>query len=339
MQTDPVTDAAGERPRQVRLQSEQLAISVLEIGAALTSVEVPDRNGDRRNVCLPLSHDGSYRDNPSNFGAVVGPFANRIGGASFRLDGEHYQLEANNGPNSLHSGSANVASKRWLISSTADRSVTLRILVPDDTGGFPGPIRMQTRYEVDGTTLRMTHTATTERPTVVNMTNHAYWNLAGVAADGTGPAPSVLDHELAIAADSVLVPDENTLPLGESRPVRGTAFDFTSPRPIGHAWDRQPGYDHCYVLRGDGSVIEAARVSDPGSGRQMIVRTNQPGVQLYTANHFAGEASNNGFSFGQAFCLECQNFPNAPNVSSFPSAILRPGETYEHVTEYEFGIA
>lgn len=300
---------------------------------------MPDRDGVVRNVCLRLHELADYAENPSNFGAIVGPFANRIGRAGFSLDGERYELPANNGPNSLHSGPANLAHRAWTVRESSDRHATFTIEHRHAAGGLPGPIAIQATYTVDGNTLTLGYEATSpERPAIINLTNHAYWNLGGLQQDGRVPG-DVRGHVLQIDADQRLVVDENVLPTGEIVAIEQTPFDFRTPRAIGDTWESQRGYDHCFVLRPSENRSHprrAATIADPQSGRRLTVETTQPGVQLYTANHFGGEDSNAGHQAFDAFCLECQHFPNSPNMPTFPSTRLAPGDTYRESTRYTF---
>ena len=326
-------------PTTHTLRSDRLTVTIGTIGAAVLSVEQPDRDGNVRNVCLRLPEMDDYLDNPSNFGAVVGPYANRIGQARFVLDGITYELDANNGPNSLHSGSANLARHRWSVDDSSATSVTLRTQHGDGEGGLPGPIDFVARYELDGETLAMQLSAIAgPKPVVASLTNHAYWNLGGVTDDGSVES-DVLDHRLQLSAFRYLVPDENVLPTGRIDPVDATPFDFRQPQPLGRA-DRDPtGFDHCFVVDGEaGRLRTAGTIVDPASGRRLTVATTLPGVQLYTANHFGGEDSNAGYEAFEGFCLECQHFPDSPNRPTFPSTRVGPGQSVSSVTTYTFTV-
>ena len=340
-------------PIALHLQNDHLAVQICNVGASIMSVKVPDRSGRRENVCLPLGDPANpetlhrYRENGSNFGAVVGRFANRIGGASFELDGSRYELEANNGPNNLHSGSSNVARIGWECVEQDDTHIRLRVVSPDGAGGFPGEVTIEATYTLDGPTLLLRYTARTTAPTVVNLTNHAYWNLAGVTCDAAGCSVphDVRDHVLHLHADRRLAVDDNILPTGEIVPVKETPFDFTSPRAIGATWERQSGYDHCFVVNEAGSsptrfggLRSVGSIVDPASGRRMTLHGSQPGVQFYTANHFCGSPGDNGFKAFEGLAIEGENFPDAPNQPSFPTSVLRPGETYDHAMAYTFTV-
>ena len=208
----------------VRLASSDVEVVLTNVGAAMISVEAADRNGHRENVCLSLGQAAAYQDNPSNFGAVVGRFANRIGGAAFELDGVAYRLEANNGPNNLHSGSSNVAARVWEIAERTEASVRFAVVSNNGDGGFPGAVSIEATYRLQDDTLVLTYAATTDAPTVVNLTNHAYWNLAGAA-----PGCDVRDHVVQLHADRVLEVDANVLPTGAIEEVAGTPFDLREP--------------------------------------------------------------------------------------------------------------
>ena len=330
-------------PELFCLTTDACRVTLTNAGAAIVAVEFADRSGTVANVCLPLGDPAApataarYLENPSNFGAVVGRFANRIGGASFALDGETYPLEANNGPNNLHSGSANLGQRLWECVEHSPERTLFQVTTLDDDGGFPGDLTVTASYSLEGSRLTLQYEAVvTGQPTVINLTNHAYWNLGGVDA---GARRDVLRHVLHLHADSYLPSDETVLPTGEIAAVEGTTFDFRTPTAIGRGEDRPPGYDHCFVVRGEaGTLRPVGSLVDPASGRRMTIAGTQPGVQLYTANHFGGEPANNGFSAFEGVALECENFPNAPNAEGFPSPVLRPGETYRERTDYAFSV-
>lgn len=322
-----------------------MTVQVTNLGASILSVEVPDRAGSTANVNLVYDAPINYVDNASYFGAAVGRFGNRIANGQFTLDGKEYTLATNNGPNHLHGGVRGFTHKLWqgtLIdqvtlpgqSSSELVGVGFHSQSPAGEEGYPGTLDVYITYTLHrDNRLTMSYQAETDAPTVVNLTNHCYWNLAGAAAG------DVLGHELQIDADQYLAYDSNVLVTGEICPVAGTPFDFTQPKRIGADIDQAGGYDLCYVIRGwDQSLRRAARVRDPQSGRVMEVHTTEPGVQLYTAEHFDGGAGCAGHGKRHAFCLECQHFPDAPNHAHFPSTVLRPGGTYRQVTEHRFGV-
>ncbi len=318
-----------------------LRAKVIEYGAILVSLEVPDRNGDLADVVLGFDDLDSYiRRNPL-FGAVVGRYANRIEGARFMLDGTEYHITANAGKNHIHGGGNKRFDKvlwRSLPSQDSNEvSVRLTHVSPDGEEGFPGNLLCSVTYSLtDANELRIVYTATTDRPTVINLTNHSYFNLAGA---GSG---DVLDHELMINAPWYTPAGEGLIPTGEIRSVEGTPLDFTTPHLIGERIDELTetrGYDHNYVLKGSyGSAVLAARVREPESGRIMEVYTTQPGVQLYTANGMNNVRGKAGKVYGShhSFCLETQHFPDSPNKTHFPSTVLRPGDDYETTTVFKF---
>ena len=341
VRTDTWDTGVGEPGTIFRLASGNLVARLTPLGAAIVGLDAPDRDGDVADVVLQLASPDGYRNNGSNFGAVVGRYANRIGGAKFELDGETHSLEANNGPNCLHSGSANLGVREWDAEADTvdgDPAVRFTVVDPDGSGGFPGEVTASATYVLreDGT-LSLSYEATTTRPTVVSLTNHAYWNMAGHDA-GDGRLQRVM-----IDAGRVLEVDENVLPTGRLLDVAGTPFDFREGAILRSRWDDLTaagwgGYDHCFVLDGGGLSEVAAELHDPVSDRLMTVRTTLPGCQLYTAAHLDGSPGNGGYGAFAGVGLECQQFPNSPNVADFPSTVLRPGETFKHVTEHTFGL-
>ncbi|MEU7899371.1 aldose epimerase family protein [Nonomuraea sp. NPDC049152] len=291
------------------LSSEGLRAAVLTYGAALQSLEV-----DGVNVVLGLEDPEDYRTRSRYFGAVVGRYGNRIAGGRFTLDGIAHRLPVNNGDNSLHGGPDGFDKRIWHVTSASDSAVTLELVSPDGDQGYPGTLTASITYTLADRALRLDYTATTDAPTVLNLTNHSYFNLAG--------GGDVLGHVLQMEAEHYLPVDEGKIPTGELAPVKGTEFDFTEPRPIG-GWE-----DHCFVL--DGGI----RVVEPVSGRVMEVSTTEPGVQFYSGGMLDGVATPYGRHAG--FCLETQHFPDSPNQEHFPSTVLRPGETFTSTTVYRF---
>jgi aldose 1-epimerase len=305
-----------------------LEARVMTLGATLLTVKVPDRRGNFDIVTLHRNSFEEYAKGHPLLGSVVGRYANRIAGARFTLDGVEYMLAANSGKkHHIHGGPKGF---QWLVWDAEPLRVTdgvgikLNLVSPDGQEGYPGTVRVSTVYKLtNADELVMEYTATTDKPTHVNLTNHAYWNLAGVDAS------DVHDHVLTLYADRYLPTDPDLIPTGELRPVQGTAMDFRQPHAIGARLDEveRKRYDHCYVLRkkpGERLAL-AARVVEPKSGRVMEVSTTQPGVQFFTGNP-------------RGLCLETQHFPNSPNEPRFPSTVLRPGETYNQVTVHRFGI-
>ncbi|MFH1920461.1 MAG: aldose epimerase family protein [Planctomycetota bacterium] len=318
-----------------------LRIGIMTYGATLTTVEMPDRDGNRDVVTLYLDSLDGYLGGHPFFGSIAGRYANRIARGKFTLDGVEYTLATNNGPNHLHGGRRGFDKAVWK-AEPLDREgcvgVTFTHVSPDGDEGYPGTLTSSVTYTLTADDeLKMEYTAKTDKPTHVNLTNHAYWNLAGA---GSG---DVLEHQLLINADRYLPVDEGLIPLGEPAAVKGTPMDFTKPHAIGaRILQVEGGYDHCYVLNkteGDELTL-AARVVEPKSGRVMEVYTTQPGVQLYTANFLSGSPTVAGKPcqkhFG--FCLETEHFPDSPNRPEYPSTVLRPGETYHEVTVHKFSV-
>ncbi|NOX54704.1 MAG: galactose-1-epimerase [Planctomycetes bacterium] len=321
--------------------SHGVRAKVMTFGATLIAVEVPDRRGQFANVTLYLDSLGEYLKGHPLFGSVVGRYANRISGAKFVLDGVEYRLEANARGNHIHGGRNGFQKRLWRAAPERRpdaAAVKLWLRSPDGDAGYPGNLDVTVTYSLnDENELRIDYTATTDKPTVVNLTNHAYWNLAGA---GSG---DVLSHRLMLNADHYLPADARKIPTGEIRPVKGTPMDFTRPMPIGSRIDQVPGgYDHCYVLKKRPSkrFSLAARLDDPSSGRTMEVWTTQPGVQVYTANGLSDRFGAGGRRYGphHAVCLETQHYPDSPNKPQFPSTVLRPGQTYHEWTVHRFGV-
>ena len=318
-----------------------LRAKIMTYGATLTSVEVPDRAGRQTNVTLALDSLADYLKGHPCFGSTIGRYANRIALGRFQLDGVEYRLATNNGPNHLHGGIRGFDKVVWKaepVTQPGLSGVVFSYESADGEEGYPGRLLVRATYALtDDNELRMEYTATCDKPTVVNLTNHAYWNLGGAASG------NVLGHRLTLVADNYLPVDGGLIPTGEIKPVKGTPMDFTQPRTIGSRIQQTGyGYDHCFVLKKDGQrgPTLAARVEEPHSGRVMEVYTTQPGVQLYTANFLDATLRGGGVAFGRHFglCLETQHYPDSPNRPEFPSTVLRPGEKYEQLTVHKFGV-
>jgi aldose 1-epimerase len=325
-----------------------MSVRILAYGALVQQLTVPGRNGPADVV---LGYDGieGYLSAPNYFGVSVGRYANRIGGARFTLDGTTYQLAPNDGPNALHGGVQGFDKRLWEIadvhSGPASASVTLTYRSPDGEEGYPGTLSVSATYTLsEENELSIDYRATTDKPTVVNLTNHAYFNLAG-ASSGV----SVLDSVLTIPADSYTPVDATLIPTGEFRRVEGTAFDFRAPARIGDGiragGDEQMrfgrGYDHNWVVsrKPVGGVQLLARLADSGSGRVMEILSNQPGIQFYSGNFLDGTVTGKAgtiYRQGDALCLEPQVFPDTPNKPEFGSARLDPGDTYHNRIVYRF---
>ncbi|MCK0195390.1 galactose mutarotase [Ancylobacter sp. 6x-1] len=335
----------GTEVERIRLAGANgFEVAILTYGATIQALHVPDRNG--RTADIVLGHDtlAPYLATRSFFGATIGRYANRIAGGAFTLDGATYPLACNDGANTLHGGVQGFDRRNWRVVAADAASVTLALTSPDGDEGFPGTLEVALTYRLTGPQeLTLTFEAVTDAPTLVNLTHHGFFNLAGVETGGT-----VLDHVLTIPAESYLPVDAGAIPLDGPAPVAGTPFDFRSPHPIGeriHEADEQirlgRGYDHNYCLA-DAPVPTprlAARVEHPGSGRVMEILTDQPGVQFYSGN-FLDEtvAGKFGRLYRQsaAFCLEPQFWPDSPHRPSFPSARLDTGRRYSHTSVYRF---
>ncbi|QEL26471.1 galactose mutarotase [Bosea sp. F3-2] len=322
-------------------------IAIITYGAAVQALRVSDRDGRCDDVVL--GHDAlePYLLRRDFFGATVGRYANRIAGAALTLDGVHYKLSANDGINTLHGGADGFDRALWTVESLdcgARPFVTLGYVSPDGEGGFPGALVVRTRFQLTGPQeLTIAFEATTDRPTIVSLTHHGYFNLGGTVG-----GRDILDHELTLFADRFLPVNGNLIPLGAATDVAGTPFDFRSPRPIGagirienEQLRRARGYDHCFVLAGEvaASPRLAARVVHPASGRALDLATDQPGLQFYSGNFLDGGSGGKGGRLhrqSDAFCLEPQGWPNAPNQPDYPSARLDPGDTYRHTSTFLF---
>ncbi|MDZ7717724.1 MAG: aldose epimerase family protein [Balneolaceae bacterium] len=320
--------------------SNGMEVSITNYGGIVTSIKVPDEDGNIENVVLGFDNLEQYKSGHPFFGAIAGRYANRIANGQFELNGETYQLATNDGENHLHGGEEGFDKKLWDAEVNEDEnSVTLSYLSPDGEEGYPGNLDVEVTYTLtEENELRIDYHATTDKATVVNLTNHSYFNLSG------DPSQGILDHLLMIHADRYTPVDEGLIPTGELRPVEGTPFDFTEPETVGARIESiPPGYDHNFVLNDPNSGIrQIATVEHEESGRIMEVYTDQPGVQLYTGNFLDGSLTgHHGVPIEQyaALCLETQTFPDSPNKPDFPSAVLNPGETYETTTIYQFKVS
>lgn len=310
---------------------------VIDWGATLTELWVPDREGTLGDVVLGFDDFGAYERNEPYFGCTIGRVANRIGGARFSLDGVDYRLAANDGPNHLHGGSCGFDKAIWTgreEPGAEGPAVTFEHTSPDGDEGYPGTLSVALTILLDcEDALHLDYRARTDAATPVNLTHHSYWNLAG--------AGDVLAHELRLAADRYTEAGPQLVPTGRLLPVAGTPFDFRRLKPIGRDIGRLGlGYDHNFVL-GDATraeAVPAGKLRDPASGRCMTFRTSEPGVQLYTGNFLTAVEGKRGAVYGRhaGLCLEAQKFPDALHQPDFPSVILRPGQTYRQKTVYAF---
>ena len=330
--------------RIVELSSETVQVGVLDHGARLAHVRVPDRSGVFADISLGHDTEAGWLADKDFLGATIGRFANRIAGGRFSLDGVAYRIPRNEHANALHGGPRAFEHATFELSEVAvtdnGGSVVASLVSPDGENGFPGTLSVTVTITVAGSDLSLEFRATTDAATVVNLTNHAYWNLSGRAG-------TVDDHLITVAADAYLPVDENLIPTGDLAPVAGSTdlraevrFGDVLRRPTEQML-RTMGIDHCYVLADDaaGGPRFAARVEDPGSGRALELYTDQPGVQVYSGNFLNGSVLLRGAVTarqGDAFCLEPQGFPDAPNQPQFPSAVLRPGEEYRHTSIFRF---
>lgn len=325
-----------------------LSLSAINLGGIVTAIRVPDRQGRVDNVVLGFGSLKDYEAPHPHFGTIVGRYANRIAGGRFPLDGAHFQLDLNDGHHTLHGGADGFGRRWWNITPrapAADGSVSLGLnyLSEDGEQGFPGRMQVEVQYTVTAANeWRIDYRASCDRATVVNLTQHSYFNLAG--------SGSVLDHLLSIRANRYCRVDEGLIPEGVAE-VAGTPFDFREDRAIGERIRfedpqliRARGYDHNWLLdsSGAGSALHlAARLADPGSGRTMEVETTEPGLQFYSGNFLDGRlvgAAGSAYRQGDGLCLETQHCPDSPNRPDFPSTVLRPGKTFSSTTVYRFGV-
>jgi len=319
-------------------------VRIITYGGVIVSLKVPDRDGKLGDVVLGFDKWDDYAKNSPYFGAIIGRYGNRIAGGKFSIDGKAFEI-VHAGAHALHGGSQGFDKVIWTVDPAIDSGTTLVLkhLSKDGDQGFPGNLTVETKYTLgEDNSLTIDFTATTDATTICNLTHHSYFNLAGRG--------DILGHRLALNADRFTPIDSESIPTGELRAVVGTPFDFTQPAAIGariNADDEQlrfaRGYDHNWVLNRPASagLIRAATVSDPESGRVLEVWTTAPGIQFYTGNYLNGMNGKDGRKYQprQGFCLEPQDFPDAPNHASFPSPILRPGETYRHTIVYRFSVA
>ena len=322
--------------------SKGLKAQITNYGAILVSLEVPDRTGKLADITLGFDTLDGYLGEHPYFGAVVGRYANRIGAAKFVLDGVEYKLAANNGDNHLHGGLKGFDKVVWKLDDlkAEGRSVLVKLSYISEDGeeGYPGNLACSVTYALtEDDELQISYEADTDKTTVLNLTNHSYFNLAG---QGTG---DILGHELMLDADKYTVVDEGLIPTGENRDVKDSPMDFTVSASIGSRIEQTgTGYDHNYVLNsGGGSLALCARAYEPTTGRVMEVSTTEPGVQLYTGNFLDGSLTGKDgkkYEKHYAFCLETQHFPDSPNKPDFPSVVLNPGQKYATATVFKFSV-
>jgi aldose 1-epimerase len=328
-----------------RLKSESIEAEFVTYGATLVSLRVPDREGRRDDVVLGFGGLEGYIQNnrskaPNFFGGTIGRYANRIAQGRFTLEGKEYALRQNNGPHCLHGGPGGFYNVVWR-AEPIKNGIAFQYVSKDGEEGFPGALHTTVRFTLSGGDLRIEYQAATDKTTVVNLTNHSYFNLGGA---GRG---SILGHELKLAASQCTPVDAGTIPTGEVRSVAGSAFDFRKAKPIGERieardeqLERGNGYDHNFVLDDSSSDLKlVAEVFEPASGRVLEVLTTEPAIQFYSGNYLDGSVrGKDGHAYERysGLCLETQHFPDSPNHANFPSTVLRPGEKFDSVTIYRF---
>ena len=307
-------------------------VSIMNYGGAITSLKTPDRNGHLADIVLGFETIDEYVSNPRYFGALIGRHANRIAGGKFSLNGIDYQLPQNNGANHLHGGFRGFDKRDWTVREDGN-VLHLTYFSKDGEEGYPGNLSAFVDYTLLDNELRVDYRATTDRDTIVNLTNHSYFNLRG--------KDTILDHELTLNADHFTPVSEDLIPTGEIKSVAGTPMDFRKGKAIGSdITDVTGGYDHNFVLNDwDGTLRSAARLYDEATGRVLEIMTTEPGMQFYSGNFLDGSfTGKNGFLYEKytGLCLEPQHFPDAPNHPNFPSTVLRAGKEYKHTSVYRF---
>ena len=321
--------------------SQGIKASIMTYGATLVSLEVPDLKGQIKDITLGHDHLEGYLQASPYFGSTIGRYANRIAQARFALNGKTYELAANDGPNHLHGGLKGFDKVVWKAKPLEGKGwvgVEFTYLSPDGEEGYPGNLAVKVTYLLtDENELKINYEAETDKPTPLNLTHHSYFNLKG---QGKG---DILDHVLMINADYFTPVNDQLIPTGEIKAVKGTPWDFTTPHPVGQYIANVPGgYDHNYVLnKKEGELTLAARVIEPESGRVMEILTTEPGIQFYSGNFLDGTITGKGgkvYHKHYGFCLEPQHFPNSPNQPNFPFTILNPGEKFESQTIFKFSV-
>ncbi|WP_414829348.1 aldose epimerase family protein [Alteromonas sp. H39] len=343
MQAYGTLDDATPVNKVTLTNSHGVEMDVISYGGIITRLETPDRNGEPGNIVLGMDNLEDYVQSNPYFGAIIGRYGNRIANGKFTLNGTEYQLATNDGDNHLHGGVQGFDKKVWQMTpftTATSAGVTLKLISPDGDQGYPGTLDTTVTYTLtNDNTLDMHFAATTDKPTIVNLTQHTYFNLSG---EGT-----ILDHVLQIPSDAITPVDSGLIPTGDLEPVAGTPFDFRKPKAIGkdinvsnEQLKRGKGYDHNFVIKTDANneLVTAATVYDPESGRELTVLTEEPAVQFYSGNFLDGGTSQKGMThaFRSGFCLEPQHNPDSPNQSAFPSTTLMPGEVYSTRIVYAF---
>jgi aldose 1-epimerase len=340
--------ASGDSVKVYTLKNAAgMEVSIMDLGGTITKWTAPDKDGKFADITLGSNTPQDYLTTTKYLGALIGRFGNRIAKGKFSLDGIEYTLPVNNGPNALHGGLKGFDAVIWkaIPIEGAEPGLKLTYLSKDGEEGYPGNLNVEVVYTLKAdNSLTIDYTATTDKNTVVNLTNHAYFNLKG---EGKG---DILDHEIVLNADKFLPTDAGLIPTGELKPVVGTPFDFTTAHLIGERINDTTdidiklggGYDHCWVFTDQSNKLKSvAMVTEPVSGRTMEVLTTEPAVQFYTGNFLNGSATGkSGVKYERryGFCLETQHFPDSPNQAAFPTTVLKPGETYKTTTIYKFGV-
>jgi aldose 1-epimerase len=322
-----------------------VVIELLNLGGIITSIKTPDSSGKIADIALGFDDPKQFLENHPYFGALVGRFANRIAHGKFTLEGKEYNLAQNNGTNHLHGGLSGFDKAIWEVQSLENENgIQLSYTSSDGEEGYPGNLSVTVDYVLtDDNTLKVKFQAQTDKTTIINLTQHSYFNLSGDFSK------QILDHELQLNADKFLPIDSTQIPLGNYQSVVGTPFDFSAPKTIGRdieikneQLEKGNGYDHCWIINNpNNEIIKVAEVYHPESGRVMDVYTDQPGIQLYTGNFLDNTLqSKTGGTYGprSGFCLETQHFPNTPNEPNFPTTILKPGETFTSETWFQFSV-
>ena len=341
------TIAGKETDLYILRNSEGNEVAISNYGGALVAIMVPDRNGNRANVIQGHDNINDIVNSPEPYlSTLIGRYGNRICKGRFQLHGKEYQLPINNGPNSLHGGLKGFNAKIWDALQMNDHTLVLKYVSPYGEEGFSGEMRTTVVYSfTDDNELVIEYMATTNKKTIINLTSHGFFSLAGIA----NPTPTIENLECEINADFYIPIDNTSIPTGEILRVEGTPFDFRKPKTVGQDIDADneqikngAGYDHCFVLnkKEEGELSFAARIKEPVSGRIMEVYTTEPGVQVYTDNWADGYKGQNGATFPRrsAICFEAQHFPDSPNRPYFPSVVLNPGEQYTQKTVYRFAV-
>lgn len=346
-----ISDAAfdkmvdGKQVKLYHLKKGNLQVAITNYGAKIVSLLAPDKQGQLADVELGYDNIDQYVNTKERYyGGIVGRYGNRIAKGKFKVDGKEYSLATNNGVNHLHGGKKGFNDVVWDAEQPDDHTLKLHYLSKDGEEGYPGNLDITLTYQLtDSNEVKIDYTATTDKPTVVNLTNHSFFNLHGA---GNG---DINDHVMYINADKFTPVDSTLIPTGKLEPVKGTPMDFTTPTRIGDRVDADfeqlkfgKGYDHNYVLNKKGKELSlAATVQEPQSGRFLEVWTTEPGVQFYGGNFLDGtDKGKEGKTYVHrgAFCLETQHYPDSPNQPSFPSVVLKPGETYKSTCVYKFGV-